>query len=216
MLVGSLVVLSLSIYNLVLISFGFKFCNFYSTSMAEFQIINDKGRSYRQPPTTHQRRRSKRPLPHVNVADAKTIHKNHSNTPNASNDWAHIAQCVKNQLETLDNDDIVKQTWQEILSKKPKTTTKSIAGFEPWPGPIECWLELQIIQSGITFDFGQQILDFLHSMKALGVDLQTYNIPASITQCLHFDQKVPKIPLSMSLYLSSYIIFLSHKVIMHL
>ena len=168
--------------------------------MSQITIINDKGKSYRQPP---QRNRGIKRTRETNANNVNNDENgNNSNTQEHENcevNWKDIANNLTQVLETKDDTDIVKQTWKAILSPQPKTTKIKMLGFAPWPGPIESGLELMIIAGKITLEVGQIFLDLLQSWKMQGVNIQTYDIPKKIDQCLYFDRKVPKIPLSESL-----------------
>ena len=170
------------------------------TTMSEFTIINDKGKSYRQPPQQKRGVKRSRETNDTNVNNENNCN-NHNNQEhvNCEVNWKEGAYNLTRELETKDDSDIVKQTWQAILSPQPKTTKIKMFGFAPWPGPIESGLELMVMAGKITLEVGQMFLDLLKSWKMQGVNLQTYDIPKKIDQCLYFDRKVPKIPLSESL-----------------
>lgn len=168
--------------------------------MSQITIINDKGKSYRQPPQGKRGIKRTRETNENNVNnDENGNNHNTQEHENCEVNWKDIANNLTQVLENKDDTDIVKQTWQAILSPQPKTTKIKMHGFAPWPGPIESGLELMIIAGKITLEVGQIFLDLLKSWKMQGVNIQTYDIPKKIDQCLYFDRKVPKIPLSESL-----------------
>ena len=167
--------------------------------MSKIHIIDDKGSSYRQP-VKNLRCIRKRPFEQDSSVTEESVN-DHSLQRDGEQsddyDWQKIATTLKSKLQQLPNDDIVKKTWQNIFAKQPKTTAIKMKGWKPWPGPFEFAMEMLIQNHDITFDVGQKFIDLLHSLKLVNFNLQEYNLPKSINQCLYLKNKTPTIPLSM-------------------